>query len=74
MNIMGDWGNRGFDLIFACSFGYADQTLNISRHYPNTKFMQSGGFITTNNTSTGFGRIYQVSQQLYFVLFWGFAK
>ena len=49
----------GANLIFGTSFGYMDAMVEASRQYPDVVFMHSGGFKTTDNLGTYFGRIYQ---------------
>jgi basic membrane protein A and related proteins len=50
---------RGFDLIFATSFGYMDPMLNVARQFPDTVFMHCSGFKTAPNMGNYFGRMYQ---------------
>lgn len=50
---------KGFDIIFATSFGYMDSTLKVAKQFPNTTFMHASGYKTSDNMSNYFGRIYQ---------------
>jgi basic membrane protein A len=50
---------RGYDLVFATSFGYMDPMLKVAGQFPNTVFMHCSGFKTADNMGNYFGRIYQ---------------
>ncbi|WP_371925161.1 BMP family ABC transporter substrate-binding protein [Desulfobulbus alkaliphilus] len=50
---------RGYDIIFATSFGYMDPMLKVAGQFPNTVFMHCSGFKTADNMGNYFGRIYQ---------------
>ncbi len=50
---------KGFDIIFATSFGYMDPTLKISKQFPDTAFMHASGYKSSENMKNYFGRIYQ---------------
>ena len=50
---------RGYDLVFATSFGYMDPMLKVAGQFPNTVFMHCSGFKTAANMGNYFGRIYQ---------------
>lgn len=50
---------KGFDLVFATSFGYMDATLKVAKQFPNTAFMHVSGYKTADNMGSYFGRIYQ---------------
>ena len=50
---------KGYDVIFATSFGYMDPMLKVAKQFPETVFMHCSGFKTAENMGTYFGRIYQ---------------
>lgn len=50
---------RGFDIIFATSFGYMDTMLKVAGQFPNIVFMHCSGYKTAPNMGNYFGRIYQ---------------
>jgi len=50
---------KGYDVIFATSFGYMDPMLKISKKFPKTQFMHCSGYKTSSNMSAYFGRMYQ---------------
>lgn len=50
---------KGFDIIFATSFGYMDPMLKVAKDFPNVTFMHCSGYKTAPNMGNYFGRIYQ---------------
>ncbi|WP_028584949.1 BMP family ABC transporter substrate-binding protein [Desulfogranum mediterraneum] len=50
---------KGYDLIFATSFGYMDPMLKVARQFPKTVFMHCAGFKKADNMGNYFGRMYQ---------------
>ncbi len=50
---------KGFDLIFATSYGYMDSMLKVAGEFPDTVFMHCSGFKTAKNMGNYFGRMYQ---------------
>ncbi|NJB68851.1 basic membrane protein A [Desulfobaculum xiamenense] len=50
---------KGYDIIFATSFGYMDPSLKVSKKFPNVNFMHCSGYKTSTNMSAYFGRMYQ---------------
>ncbi|GAB6177809.1 BMP family ABC transporter substrate-binding protein [Desulfobaculum senezii] len=50
---------KGYDLIFATSFGYMDSVLKVAKRFPNVEFMHCSGYKTNKNMSAYFGRMYQ---------------
>jgi len=50
---------KGYDLIFATSFGYMDPMLKVAKQFPDVTFMHCSGFKTNDNMGTYFGRMYQ---------------
>lgn len=57
--VIQNFARKGFDIIFATSFGYMDAMVKISKKFPKTAFMHCSGYKTTKNLSTYFGRMYQ---------------
>jgi basic membrane protein A len=57
--VMTNMARKGFDLIFATSFGYMDPMLKVAKQFPKTTFMHCSGFKTADNMGNYFGRIYQ---------------
>ncbi len=57
--VMLNMARKGFDLIFATSFGYMDPMLKVAQKFPDTIFMHCSGFKTAANMGNYFGRIYQ---------------
>ena len=57
--VMLNMARKGYDLIFATSFGYMDPMLKVAKQFPETTFMHCSGFKTADNMGTYFGRMYQ---------------
>lgn len=62
--LMKEFCQRNFSVVFTCSFGFQKQTLDAS-FLPEclssgTKFVNIGGLSTTPTASTGFAKIYQM--------------
>lgn len=57
--VMRNMANKGYDVIFATSFGYMDPMKRVAKEFPNTAFMHCSGFKTADNMSNYFGRMYQ---------------
>ncbi len=57
--VMLNMARKGYDVIFATSFGYMDSMLKVASQFPNTKFMHCSGFKTAPNMGNYFGRMYQ---------------
>jgi basic membrane protein A len=57
--VMLNMARKGFDLIFATSYGYMDPMLKVAKQFPKTVFMHCSGFKTAENMGNYFGRIYQ---------------
>ena len=56
--VMINMARKGYDLIFATSFGYMDPMLKVARQFPKTVFMHCSGFKTAPNMGNYFGRMY----------------
>jgi basic membrane protein A len=50
---------KGYDVIFATSYGYMDPMLKVAKQFPKVVFMHCSGFKKSKNMGTYFGRIYQ---------------
>ena len=50
---------KGYDVIFATSFGFMDPMLKVARKFPKIAFLHCSGFKTAKNMGNYFGRIYQ---------------
>lgn len=57
--IIRNMARKGFDLIFATSYGYMDSMLKVANEFPDTIFMHCSGFKTAPNMGNYFGRMYQ---------------
>lgn len=51
--------DQGATVIIATSFGYMDYIEELSKEFPNVKFLHCSGYKTTENMTNYFGRIYQ---------------
>ncbi|AKI97373.1 BMP family ABC transporter substrate-binding protein [Kosmotoga pacifica] len=58
-SVLRNYAQRGYDLIFATSFGYMDPIINVAKKYPKTIFMHCSGYKTAENVGTYFGRMYE---------------
>ncbi len=54
-----EFAQRGYDMIFATSFGYMDAMVEVANEFPDIYFEHCSGYKTSNNLSTYFGRMYQ---------------
>jgi basic membrane protein A len=57
--VMQNMARKGYDIIFATSFGYMDPMLKVAKQFPNIRFMHCSGFKTADNMGNYFGRMYQ---------------
>ena len=57
--VMLNMARKGFDVIFATSFGYMDPMLKVAKQFPDGSFMHCSGFKTADNMGNYFGRMYQ---------------
>lgn len=57
--VMLNMARKGFDVIFATSFGYMDPMLKVAKQFPEATFMHCSGFKTADNMGNYFGRMYQ---------------
>jgi len=57
--VMLNMARKGFDVIFATSFGYMDPMMKVAKQFPNIAFMHCSGFKMAENMGNYFGRMYQ---------------
>ncbi len=57
--VMLNMARKGYDIIFATSFGYMDSMLKVAKQFPKIVFMHCSGFKRAENMGTYFGRMYQ---------------
>ena len=57
--VLTNMARKGFDAIFATSFGYMDPVIKVAKEFPDTKFLHCSGFKTAANVNNYFGRMYQ---------------
>lgn len=57
--VIRDYAEKGYDLIFATSFGYMDSVIEVAAEYPDTYFEHCTGYKTADNANIYDGRGYQ---------------
>lgn len=57
--VMLNMARKGYNIIFATSFGYMDPMLKVAKKFPDVVFMHCSGFKTAKNMGNYFGRMYQ---------------
>ena len=57
--VMRDLAQQGCKLIFTCSFGYMDQTLEVAAEFPDVKFEHCTGFKRADNVATYNSRFHE---------------
>ncbi len=57
--VIRDYAQKGYNIIFATSFGYMDSVLNVAKDYPNIVFLHATGYKTADNVGIYDGRGYQ---------------
>ena len=57
--IIRDYAQKGYDLIFATSFGYMDSVIEVAQEFPKIVFEHCTGYKTAANVGTYDGRGYQ---------------
>lgn len=57
--IIRQYAQKGYDMIFATSFGYMDFMYEVAQEFPDIYFEHCSGYKTLDNMATYFGRIYQ---------------
>jgi len=57
--VIRQYAQEGWDVIFTTSFGYMEPTHDAAEEFPNVVFEHCSGYMTRENMSTYFGRIYQ---------------
>ena len=57
--VMEQFVRNGAKLVFATSFGYMDQVIEVAKKYPDVIFMHCSGYKMADNVGLYFGRMYQ---------------
>jgi len=57
--VMINMARKGYDVIFANSYGYMDPMFKVAKEFPEVKFLHCSGYKLAENMSNYFGRIYQ---------------
>jgi basic membrane protein A len=57
--VMRQYTNEGFDIIFGTTFEYMDPMLELAKNNPDTLYEHCSGFKTHDNMGRYFGRMYQ---------------
>ncbi|MEF2146252.1 MAG: BMP family ABC transporter substrate-binding protein [Desulfovibrionaceae bacterium] len=57
--VIRNMARKGFNVIFATSFGFMDPMIKVAGEFPDVKFMHCSGFKTADNANNYFGRMYQ---------------
>jgi basic membrane protein A len=57
--VLTNMARKGYNLIFATSFGYMDPVIKVAKDFPDVVFMHCSGYKQAPNVGTYFGRIYQ---------------
>jgi len=57
--VLRGYAEKGYDVIFATSFGYSDSIMEVASQYPNVIFEHATGFQTAANLGVYDGRGYQ---------------
>jgi basic membrane protein A len=57
--VIRDFAEKGYDIVFATSFGYMDSVIAVAEEYPDTIFEHCTGYLTADNVGVYDGRGYQ---------------
>jgi basic membrane protein A len=57
--VIRDYAQKGYNPIFATSFGYMDSVIEVAQDYPDTVFLHATGYETADNVGIYDGRGYQ---------------
>ena len=57
--VMTQMAMNGVDIIFATSFGYMEQMLNVAKKFPNIKFEHATGYKTADNMAVYSSKFYE---------------
>ncbi len=57
--VIRDYAEKGYDIIFATSFGYMDSVIEVAKDYPDTIFEHCTGYKIADNVGIYDGRGYQ---------------
>lgn len=58
-NYLNKFAQEGANIVFACSFGYMQDCVDVAGKNPNTIFMHCAGYETADNMGNYFGRNYE---------------
>lgn len=58
-NVITGMIDQGASVIFATSFGYMDYLVELSKEFPEVKFLHASGYMSTDNMNNYFGRMYE---------------
>ena len=56
---MNNFAKEGYDVVFACSFGYMQDCADVAAQNPDTIFMHCSGYMMGDNMGNYFGRNYE---------------
>ncbi len=59
VNVLRQLALTGYNLIYTTSFSYMEQTAQVAKQFPNVIFENCSGYLTGENLSAYFGRIYE---------------
>lgn len=57
--VIRDYAQRGYDMVFATSFGYMDSVIAVAQEYPDVLFEHATGYKTADNVAVYDGRGYE---------------
>lgn len=57
--IIRQYAQKGYNMIFATSFGYMDPMVEVAAEFPDVYFEHCSGYKSSDNMATYFGRMYQ---------------
>jgi basic membrane protein A len=57
--VIRDFAQKGYDMVFATSFGYMDSVIEVAEEYPDTLFEHATGYKTADNVAIYDGRGYE---------------
>ncbi len=57
--VIRDFAQKGYDVVFATSFGFMDHMFTVAEEFPDQYFEHCSGYKTADNMATYFGRMYQ---------------
>jgi basic membrane protein A and related proteins len=57
--VIRDYAQKGYDMVFATSFGYMDSVIAVAAEFPNVRFEHCTGYKTADNVAIYDGRGYE---------------